>query len=132
MPPTFRIPPAIGIARLGNSPTSFCIAPEAAGALPIECDQNGNPTIKDGKEVRGSKFTDNGQIRRQAAGFQVFVYDDTTPAGREVTIGDTYTVVDQRSGQLQTVRIDDIQWTAYLANKKSGWEEFRGAACEHG
>ena len=47
----FRIHPAIGIARLGNSPTSFCIAPDAAGVFPIDCDQDGNPIVKDGKEV---------------------------------------------------------------------------------
>src|SRR5205085_4929969 len=74
MATAFRIHPAIGIARLGNSPTSFYIAPEAAGLLPIECDQNGNPAVKDGKEARATSFKENGQIRRQAARFQVFVY----------------------------------------------------------
>src|ERR1044072_353610 len=132
MPTTFRIHPAIGIARLGNSPTSFYIAPEAAGALPIECGPDGNPTVKDGKDVRVTNFTDNGQIRRQAARFQVFVYDDTAPAGREVAIGDVFTIADQRSGQLLTVRIDDIQWTVYLANKKSSWYEFKQLEGEHG
>jgi len=132
MPTIFRIHPAIGIARLGNSPNSFYIAPEAAGALPIECDQSGNPIVKDGKVVRVTNFKDNGQIRRQAARFQVFVYDDTTPEGREVAIGDTFAIVDEHSGQLLSVRIDDIAWTVYLANKKSSWYEFKETAGEHG
>jgi hypothetical protein len=132
MATSFRIHPAIGIARLGNSPTSFYIAPEAAGVLPIECDQNGNPVIKNGKEVRVTNFKDSGQIRRQAARFEVFVYDDQTPQGREVAIGDTFAVVDEHSGQLLSVRIDDIQWTVYLANKKSSWYEFKETAGEHG
>lgn len=32
----FSIHPAIGIARLGNSPTSFCIASEQRGRFPID------------------------------------------------------------------------------------------------
>jgi hypothetical protein len=31
-----------------------------------------------------------------------------------------------------TVRIDDIRWTAYLANKKATWYEFQETAGEHG
>jgi hypothetical protein len=129
---TFRIHPAIGIARLGNSPTSFYIAPEEAGALPIECDQDGNPTVKDGKVVRVASFKSRGLIRRQAARFRVLVYDDTTPGGREVAVGDTFDIVDEHSGQRLTVRIDDIQWTVYLANKKASWYEFKETAGEHG
>src|SRR5205085_6994719 len=132
MATTFRIHPAIGIARLGNSPTSFYIAPEAAGLLPIECDQNGNPAVKDGKEARVTSFKENGQIRRQAARFQVFVYDEKTPEGREVAIGDSFAIVDEHSGQRLTVRIDDIQWTVYLANKKASWYEFKEMSGEHG
>ena len=129
----FRIHPAIGIARLGNSPTSFCIAPDEAGVLPVECDQDGNPVAKDGKEARITHFKDDkGRIRRQAARFRVFVYDDTAPDGRELAIGDTAEIVDQRSGQLRQVRVDDIRWTAYLANKKASWYEFAETAGEHG
>jgi hypothetical protein len=130
---SFRIHPAIGIARLGNSPTSFYIAPDQAGVFPIDCDQDGNPIVKDGKEVPITKFKDdNGAIRRQAARFRVFVYDDVRPEGREVKIGDTLKVLAQRSGQLLTVRIDDIRWTVYLANKKSSWYEFAETDGEHG
>jgi hypothetical protein len=132
MATTFRIHPAIGIARLGNSPNSFYIAPEQAGARPIDCDQDGNPIVKDGKEVPVANFKDSGLIRRQAARFRAFVYDDKVPEGREVAIGDTFAIVDEHSGQLLTVQIDDIRWTAYLANKKASWYEFKETAGEHG
>jgi hypothetical protein len=128
-----RIHPAIGLARLGNSPTSFCIAPDQAGVFPIDCDQDGNPVVKDGKEVPVSKFKDGkGQIRRQAARFRVFVYDDKSPDGRELTIGEQLDLVQQRTGQLLTVRVDDVIWSAYLANKKASWYAFKETAGEHG
>jgi hypothetical protein len=128
-----RIHPAIGVARLGNSPTSFCIAPDQAGVFPIDCDQDGNPIVKDGKEVPVSKFKDGkGQIRRQAARFRVFVYDDKSPGGRELAIGEQLDIVQQRTGQRLTVRVDDVRWTVYLANKKASWYAFRETDGEHG
>ncbi|MEJ0074493.1 MAG: LodA/GoxA family CTQ-dependent oxidase [Alphaproteobacteria bacterium] len=132
MTATFRIHPAIGIARLGNSPTSFYIAPEQAGVFPIDCDQDGNPIVKDGKEVPISKFKDtDGRIRRQAARFRVFIYDDSGE-GREVEIGDTFESIEQATGQVLKLRIDDIRWNVYLANKKSSWYQFQQTAGEHG
>ena len=48
--PVYRIHPAIGIARLGDSPDEFCISPETPAALPIACDARGNPLMSpDGK-----------------------------------------------------------------------------------
>ena len=133
MPARFAIHPGIGIARLGNSPDSFCVAAETPGGFPIECDQDGNPTVKDGIEQPIGSFIDaKGRIRRQAARFRVFAYDDKSPDGREVAIGDTFDIVNQRSGQLLTVRIDDVRWTVYLANKKASWYEFKETAGEHG
>jgi len=130
----FSIHPAIGIARLGNSPTSFCIASEQRGRFPIDCDQNGNPIVNaDGVEQPVKSFVDsNGSIRRQAARFAVFVYDDNNPDGREIRIGDTFDIVNQKNGQLQTVQVNDISWTVYLANKKASWYEFKQTDGEHG
>src|SRR5216683_2161479 len=122
----FRIHPAIGIARLGNSPDKFYIAADQGGQLPIQCDDAGYPIIdKDGHEVRVTRFKDEaGRIMRQAARFRVFIYDDRSPDGREVSIGDEFDIVAPRTGQLLSVRIDDIKWTIYLANKKSSWYKF--------
>ena len=38
----YRIHPAIGVARLGNSPAEFCISPEKPASLPVDCDSSGN------------------------------------------------------------------------------------------
>jgi hypothetical protein len=130
----FRIHPAIGIARLGNSPDKFYIAPDAGGQLPIQCDDNGNPIADaQGNEVDVTDFKDaSGRILRQAARFRVFVYDDKSPDGREVLIGDHVDIVNRRNGELLTYRIEDIQWTAYLANKKASWYAFQETDGEHG
>ena len=137
MPAIFRIHPAIGIARVGNSPNSFYIAPEVTGGLPIDCDPEGNPIVKDDREQPVSKFKDaQGRIRRQAARFRVYLYDDANAYGRELKIGDVTDIVDKKSGQRRQVRIDDIRWTVYLANKKDRrrtWLCHRSSAaqCRH-
>jgi hypothetical protein len=130
----FRIHPAIGIARLGNSPDKFYIAPDVGGQLPIQCDDSGNPVVDGhGNEVGVTDFKDaSGRILRQAARFRVFVYDDKSADGREVLIGDQVDIVNRRNGQLLTFRIEDIQWTVYLANKKACWYAFAETDGEHG
>ena len=84
-PPIYRIHPGIGIARLGDSHDEFCISPETPAALPIACDQQGNPRLTpDGQsELRITKFKDpQGRIKRQAARFHIYVYDEKSPQGR--------------------------------------------------
>src|SRR6185503_16197070 len=79
---TYKIHPGIGIARLGNSDSEFYLAPETPAGLPQACDSNGNPSFKaDGvTPVLVTNFRDReGRIKRQAARFQVFVYDDRSP-----------------------------------------------------
>ena len=68
----FKIHPAIGIARLGDSPDQFYLAPEQTGQLPIECDQDGNAILTpDGHEQPISTFKDDRRrIKRQAARFR--------------------------------------------------------------
>jgi hypothetical protein len=129
MPSTYRIHPAIGIARLGDSPGEFCISPEKPAALPIECDSQGNPLLSpDGEsEATVSKFKDaEGRIKRQAARFQIYVYDDEHPDGRPLRIGDAI----EGGGNAGT--LVDIQWRVYVANKKSVWYTFDGLKGEHG
>jgi hypothetical protein len=82
---TYKIHPGIGIARLGNSDSEFYLAPETPAGLPQECDANGNPRFgPDGTTpVLVTTFRDRqGRIKRQAARFQVFVYDEQAPEGR--------------------------------------------------
>jgi L-Lysine epsilon oxidase N-terminal/L-lysine epsilon oxidase C-terminal domain len=127
--PKYRIHPGIGIARLGDSPDEFCISPETPAALPIACDHQGNPLLSpDGKsELRITKFKDpQGRIKRQAARFHIYVYDEQSPEGRPLKIGDPI-----EGGGNHGVLVD-IQWRVYLANKKSVWYQFDALKGEHG
>src|SRR5712671_1603962 len=127
--PKYRIHPGIGIARLGDSPDAFCISPETPAALPIACDQQGNPLLSpDGKsELRVTKFKDaEGRIKRQAARFHIYVCDEQNPEGRPLKIGDTI-----EGGGNRGVLVD-IQWRVYLANKKAVWYQFDALKGEHG
>ncbi|HMG74101.1 MAG TPA: LodA/GoxA family CTQ-dependent oxidase, partial [Pyrinomonadaceae bacterium] len=129
MPTIYRIHPGIGIARLGNSPDAFCITPEQPAALPIDCDQRGNPLVTpDGQtELRIKAFKDDqGRLKRQAARFLVYAYDDEHPDGRPLKLGD------QIEGGGNAGTLINIQWRVYLANKKSCWYQFRQLEGEHG
>lgn len=132
--PIYRIHPAIGIARLGNSPDSFYIAPEATGAPPIDCGLDGIPITKDGAEQPVTQYKDsNNRIRRQAARFRIYVYDDADKSGRELKIGETVTAaLAKGGGELFKGTLADITWTVYLANKKASWYEFKELEGEHG
>jgi L-Lysine epsilon oxidase N-terminal/L-lysine epsilon oxidase C-terminal domain len=126
---TYKIHPGIGIARLGNSDSEFYLAPETPGALPQACDGRGNPSYAaDGvTPVLVTNFRDaEGRIKRQAARFQIFVYDDQSPDGRVLKIGDRV------SGGGNEGTLVDIQWRVYVANKKACWYEFRTTQGEHG
>ena len=128
MAPRYSIHPAIGIARLGNSPTEFNITPETPRGLPLACDGQGNTTTgADGKEATTTAFKDaQGRIKREAARFRVFVYDEKNPDGRELKIGDEIDGVTRRG------KLVDIEWHVYLANKKASWYEFKELEGEHG
>lgn len=126
---TYKIHPGIGIARLGNSDTEFYLAPETPAGLPMECDDNGNQRFgPDGiVPVLVTKFRDaEGRIKRQAARFQVFVYDDESPEGRPLKIGDKI----EGGGNHGT--LTEIRWQVYLANKKACWYQFDTTLGEHG
>ena len=129
MPSTYRIHPALGIARLGDSPDDFCISPEKPASLPVACDSRGNPRLSpDGEsEETVTRFKDaEGRIKRQAARFQIYVYDDEHPEGQPLRIGD------QIEGGGNAGTLVDIQWRVYLANKKAAWYAFDGLTGEHG
>jgi hypothetical protein len=129
MPPIYRIHPGVGVARLGNSPDSFYIAPEQPAETPTECDLRGNPLMSaDGlTEVHVVDYKDReGRIRRQAARFQVWVYDDESPEGRPLKLGDHI----EGGGNAGT--LVDVQWRVWLANKKAVWYQFQQLDGEHG
>jgi len=115
----FRIHPAIGFARVGNSP-EYYLAPETAaglpdpaggattGGLPIQAGTESTP-ITDA-DVRDAQ----GRFKKQAARFRIYQYpagEQTYPsgAGTEVVIG----------SQVGERTVADVVWTCHLANKKS-------------
>src|SRR5271163_1089661 len=86
------------------------------GGLPIQCQPGGTAQEP---EQPVTAFKDNaGAIKRQAARFRVFIYNDASPGGRELQIGDQLQVLKQKSGQIMTGSLTDVVWTVYLANKK--------------
>src|ERR671928_1173599 len=69
-PARYAVHPAVGVARLGNSPSEFYLEPETIGGLPIECTSDGTPRSDGGRPVFVKKFKDDkGRIKRQGAQF---------------------------------------------------------------
>ncbi|MBC9877319.1 hypothetical protein G8O24_08160 [Bradyrhizobium sp. INPA01-394B] len=118
----FRIHPAIGVARVGNS-DDYVIAPETMAGSPATAGSRltGGLPIRRGTEgepIRSSDLRDaSGALKRHAARFRLFSYADSDSEswprgdGREVRIGDE---IDGR-------KIADIVWTVHVANKKANW-----------
>ncbi len=121
---TFRIHPAIGIARVGNG-DDYYIGPETIAGMPQEGKLlNGGLPIRKGTETEtissGDLREEGGALKRQAARFRIYHYDDApitsypSGAGTEVTIGTKLP-----DGRMVT----DIAWTVHLANKKANnWQ----------
>jgi hypothetical protein len=90
---TVKIYPTIGIARLGNSPEYF-IGPEIPGVR---------------TPPAGGYKDSSCRIRRQAARFRIFAFDEMGALVKELTKDDA-----------------TIVWTAHLANTKASWKRFAG------
>jgi len=128
MATTYSIHPAIGLARVGDSPTEFYIAPETPAGLPIDCDpKTGKTRVENGTEATTSAFKDKEcRIKRQAARFKIFVQDEKSPEGRLLAPGDMIQGIGSHG------KLIDIEWTVYLANKKAVWYQFQQLDGEHG
>jgi len=121
----FRIHPAIGIARVGNS-EDYYLSPETVAGLkenPTDVQTGGLP-IKKGTEnttITSADLRDaKGALKRQAARFKIYQYalkdsKETYPmnlpeeAIQEVQIG---SIVGSK-------KVVDIIWTVHVANKKA-------------
>ncbi|HEU0149162.1 MAG TPA: LodA/GoxA family CTQ-dependent oxidase [Bradyrhizobium sp.] len=125
---TYKIHPGLGIARIGNSPRDFYLAPETPPGLAQECDPEGNPVFEgNGSPKLVTSFRDDdGGIKRQGALFKIFVYDDQNPDGRLLKKGDLI------EGGGNRGKLVDVQWRVYVANKKAWWFAFDALAGEHG
>ncbi|CAO3401855.1 LodA/GoxA family CTQ-dependent oxidase [Azospirillum palustre] len=91
------IHPAIGIMRVGNSADGYFIGPELPGAR---------------LRVEGGFKDDDGtssKVKRQAARFRVFGFDEAGTGLGELTLADA-----------------EIEWTVTVANTKAEWDRFEG------
>ena len=118
----YRIHPAIGIARVGNS-EEYYLGPETAAGLPLPGQPNnparGGLPIKPGTDVTTITSKDlrdaAGGFKRQAARFRIFRYPTdavgTYPIGQgeEIAIGST----------VNGKTVKTIIWTVHVANKKA-------------
>lgn len=110
---SYEIHPRIGIARIGNSPSDFYLSPESVGGLPIECDSQGNAILENGQPVYVKQYKDTiGRIKRQAAKF--YVFEKNGDQERKLSLHD----------EVDGVRIERIEWTVHVANKKPVWFTF--------
>jgi len=69
----YKIHPAIGVARVGNSPDAFFIGPETPGSPGVEIGA-------DGAETTLTTYKHNGLVKRQATRFRVLPTSKTCQA----------------------------------------------------
>lgn len=101
-----KIHPAIGIARVGNSPDAYFVGPEVTG--PVAIPQGGYKDAGDpGKGIPP-------RVKRQAARFRIYAYEENGTLLGEVASDDA-----------------DITWTVHLVNSKAEGDRFAGTAGEN-
>ncbi|NEO99914.1 MAG: hypothetical protein F6K58_14785 [Symploca sp. SIO2E9] len=117
----YVIHPAIGVARVGNHPTEFFLAPNEIGGLPLECDQQTGDegdqpqpvtSFKAGIELGTLPIFNRELIKRQGQKFRVYKYNTEDPSS------------DPEEVNLDSDDVTSIKWTVHLANKKAVWYEF--------
>jgi hypothetical protein len=113
----FRVHPAIGIGRVGDSEEFYIEPVTQAGTLGPNGLMGGLP-IKPGTEdtpITADDFRDrNGNVKRQAARFRIYAYPAGS-SGKYPTGGGTLVTLGSMLGGKKVV---DIVWTVHLANKK--------------
>jgi hypothetical protein len=106
VPNIYRIHPAIGIARVGDSPNEYFLGPEAPG-VPPSLNRPGAP-----HDPNVGYKDDQGRIKRQGARFRIYedTFDDAGALiqAREVTAADA-----------------QIEWEVHLANRKAAAPNFQ-------
>lgn len=103
MPLAYRIHPAIGVARVGDSLDDFFIGPEAPG-IPPTLTKPDAPALPGGQ--RGTYKDSKSSVKRQGARFRIYEY--TSNDAGEVT-------------RVREITADDarIDWEVHLANRKA-------------
>src|SRR2546426_12598147 len=95
----YKIHPAIGVARVGNSPSTFFVGPEVPGSPGVDLTAQGGETTV-------TKYKAGGKIKRQAARFRIFEYERGT--GGKVKL----------NGEI-TAGPAVIEWKVDLVNRKA-------------
>lgn len=114
----FRVHPAIGFSRVGNSP-HYYLAPETAAGMPLPGKRHtgGIPiNARTGKPIKSSELRDaEGRLVRHAQRFRIYAYPASgadlypAPQAAEVTLG----------SKIGGRKVVDIVWQVHLANKKA-------------
>jgi L-Lysine epsilon oxidase N-terminal/L-lysine epsilon oxidase C-terminal domain len=99
MATVYKIHPAIGIARVGNHPSAFFVGPETPGSSGLDIDANGN-------EAPLQRYKDTGRIKRQAARFRIFRFQQSDTGNLQL-IGEV------------TASDAKIEWKVDLCNRKA-------------
>lgn len=115
---SFRVHPAIGFSRVGNSP-DYYLAPETAAGMPLPGKRyNGGIPInaKTNEPIKSSELRDaEGRLVRHAQRFRIYAYATAqagtypVPEATEITLGSK---IDGRT-------VVEIIWQVHLANKKA-------------
>jgi len=106
----YKIHPAIGVARAGDSTTEYFIGQEIPGKGPVgAADGRGTavPNYKDG----------SGKIKRQAARFRIWRYVWNQKKCKYIPTTEV---------NADTAGIKKITWSTHLANRKSSFYNFNG------
>lgn len=107
----YKVFPAIGIARVGNSTSAFYLGPETYCGLPLCADGSDRPITE--RDLRDA----DGRVARQAARFRVFRSVGGGPY-EELT--------------LDHPEVASIRWDVHVANKKASWYQFMTTKGEAG
>ncbi len=109
MPSTFRIHPALGVARVGDSPGPGFLGPELPG---VPANWNFHTASFD-------KFKDDqGRVKRQGVRFRIYEFDEHGSVRGEVLPGKR--------------NVTAIEWTVHVANRKAAFFKFDGSKGEDG
>lgn len=103
----YKIHPAIGVARVGNHETAFFIGPESPGSPGVEIDASG-------VETPLASYKEGGLVKRQAARFRVFAYEQDA-VGNQQLVGEVGPDV-------------HVEWTVDLVNRKAAFDGNVGPA----
>ena len=95
----YKIHPAIGVARVGNHPSAYFVGPESPGSPGVEISA-------DGTETPVARYKEAGRVKRQAARFRVFRFEQN-PDG-------TLRLIDE-----VTTDQARIEWRVDLVNRKA-------------